>query len=255
MAVFKVTDKAAIAPLFAGWDETFVWSCLQDCMGDAYADDLQNPQSAKIILGDIVFFAGAAHRELIRHKPEGGSEFVILVPRDKPWEEEIEAAFGEKAKRHIRYATKKEKDAFRKEELEQIVSRLPGEYELRQIDESLYRQSLALPWAQDLCGNYPDYESYRINGLGIVILKTGEIVSGASSYAYFHGGIEVEIDTRKDERRKGLALICGAKLILTCLEKGLYPSWDAHTKASLTLAQKLGYRFDKEYPTYEIRAK
>ena len=27
-----------VAPLFAGWEETMIWSCLQGCMGHAIAD-------------------------------------------------------------------------------------------------------------------------------------------------------------------------------------------------------------------------
>ena len=60
------------------------------------------------------------------------------------------------------------------------------------------------------------------------------------------------MDTREDERRKGLAMACCASLILACLDRKLYPSWDAHNKGSLALAEKLGYHFDKEYPTYEF---
>ena len=50
--------------------------------------------------------------------------------------------------------------------------------------------------------------------------------------------IKKEIDTQEDHRRKGLAYACGAKLILECLEKGLYPSWDAQNKWSVALAEK-----------------
>jgi len=31
-----------------------------------------------------------------------------------------------------------------------------------------------------------------------------------------------------------------------------YLSWDAHNKESKALAEKLGYRFDREYTSYEI---
>ena len=51
---------------------------------------------------------------------------------------------------------------------------------------------------------------------------------------------------------KGLAYACGAKLILECLEEGLYPSWDAQNKWSVALAEKLGYHFSHEYVAYEI---
>lgn len=84
------------------------------------------------------------------------------------------------------------------------------------------------------------------------ILKDREIVSGASSYSGYRGGIEIETDTKADERRRGLAKACGAQLIWECRRRGLYPSWDAHAKASLALAEQLGYQFNREYPVYEV---
>ena len=50
---------------------------------------------------------------------------------------------------------------------------------------------------------------------------------------------------------KGLAYAAGAKLILECLERGLYPSWDAQNKWSAALAKKLGYRYSHTYTVYE----
>ena len=43
-----------------------------------------------------------------------------------------------------------------------------------------------------------------------------------------------------------------AKLMLACLDRQLYPSWDAQNPVSDNLAKKLGYRFDREYPVYEM---
>lgn len=253
MTVYSVKDKKAISPLFNDWQETFIWSCLQNCMGMAYADNLTNPQTAQIIIGDFCFFAGTVNHEIIRNKPDNcQSEFTIMVPQNKHWEDAIEFVFQEKAFRFMRYATQKEKNAFDQSTLKTIVSQLSSNYELKMIDKALYEQSRLLPWSKDLCGNYTSYKDYRINGIGTAILKNGELVSGASSYSFYKGGIEVEIDTREDEQRKGLALVCGAKLILECLKRNLYPSWDAHNKGSLALAKKFGYKFDREYPAYEI---
>jgi hypothetical protein len=47
-------------------------------------------------------------------------------------------------------------------------------------------------------------------------------------------------------------LACSAQLILACLSRGLYPSWDAQNKASVILAERLGYHFDFEYVAYEV---
>ena len=83
-------------------------------------------------------------------------------------------------------------------------------------------------------------------------MKSGRIVSGASSYTRYNEGIEIEVDTVAEERRKGLATIACAALILRCLDEGLYPSWDAQNMVSAHLAEKLGYEFDHEYTAYEV---
>ena len=107
-------------------------------------------------------------------------------------------------------------------------------------------------WSIDLVSQFNNYEMFQELGLGVVILKNDEIVSGASSYSRYLEGIEIEIDTKEEYRRKGLAYVCGAKLILECQKRDLYPSWDAQNKWSVALAQKLGYHFDHEYLAFEI---
>ncbi|MGL5435981.1 MAG: GNAT family N-acetyltransferase [Lachnospiraceae bacterium] len=253
MSIYAINDKSTIAHLFEGWDETMIWSCLQDCMGLAYADSLDDPSCAQISLGDFCFLAGVTNDDIIGNRPQNlHSDFAILVPQNISWERAIECVWGENAHRRMRYATKKEWDVFDFTKLQSYVSQLPKKYELKLVDSTFYHEIRLLSWAKDLCSNYANYEEYEALGFGIVVIKNGDIVSGASSYTSFNGGIEIEIDTREDERRKGLALACAAELIMECRERGLYPSWDAHNKASLALAEKLGYTFDKEYPVYEI---
>ena len=89
----------------------------------------------------------------------------------------------------------------------------------------------------------------------MVILKNGRIVAGASSYTRYNDGIEIEVDTASDERKKNLATIACAALILKCLDENLYPSWDAQNTVSVHLAEKLGYEFDHEYVAYEVDRK
>ena len=86
-----------------------------------------------------------------------------------------------------------------------------------------------------------------------MIKKDGDFVSGASSYSAYKGGIEIQVDTRAGFRRQGLAFYACARLILECLERGLFPSWDAHNLTSLMLARKLGYQFSHSYIAYEIK--
>ena len=39
--IFEINGSERIKELFAGWQETMVWSCLQGVMGHLYADDLK----------------------------------------------------------------------------------------------------------------------------------------------------------------------------------------------------------------------
>ena len=252
MAHYQVTGEKSkeVARLFEGWEETLIWSALEGCMGEVFVENLDQPKSAQIITADFCFFAGQPHRELVEHMP---SSFIIMVPQNEAWGQLIEEVYGERAKKIVRYAIKKEKDVFDRFKLQQIVEHLEAEYEVKLIDESLYKQCLAQDWSSDLCSQFPDYETYKKMGLGVVILYKGEVVAGASSYTCYSQGIEIEIDTKEEFRRRGLASVCGAKLILECLSRGLYPSWDAQNKWSVALAEKLGYHFDREYTAYEVK--
>lgn len=251
--IHKLNQPQAAATLFENWQETLIWSCLQGVMGNIYADNEDAPISAMAMLGDFAFLAGEANGELALYKPETcKQDFMIMVPRSEAWAQMLEACYGEQAKKVTRYAIKKEGDVFDKEALKKAVAMLSDGYKLQMINKEIFLKCRELPWSRDLVSQYADYETYHRLGLGVVALKDGEPVAGASSYASYNGGIEIEIDTREDERRKGLAYACGAKLILECLERGLYPSWDAQNKGSVALAEKLGYHFDHEYTAYEI---
>lgn len=253
-SIHKLADTGNAATLFRGWEDTMIWSCIQGVMGGIYADDDKNPASAMALLGDICFFAGSSDESLVRYKPPelADKKFIIMTPQNEAWAELIERHFGEKAKRTTRYAIKKEQNLFDKKKLEAFVNLLPSGFELKQIDEEIYGVCMKLPWCRDFVSNYESYAKYRDFGLGFVIVKDGEIVAGASSYSSYNGGIEIQIDTDTPYRRWGFATICGAMLILECLGRGLYPSWDAQNKWSVALAEKLGYHFDREYTAYDI---
>lgn len=243
--------KENIKAIFGNWSESIIWSCLQGVMGEIHANSAED--AAMAILGDFAFYAGKPSEEVVRFKPENcEQDFIIMVPQNDEWADLIEKCYGDKAKKVSRYAIKKEKDIFDVCKLELAILELPEGYELKLLKEHEYDLCQKNRWANDLVSQFKDYDTYKKLGLGVVVLKDGELVAGASSYSRYHEGIEIEIDTREDHRRNGLAYACGAKLILECLENGLYPSWDAQNMWSVALAEKLGYHFSHEYTAYEI---
>lgn len=241
-----------IPELFANWEETIIWSCLDGTMGDIYVKDTGDPVSAMAVLGDFCFFAGKPDPELVGFDTEDRPDYLIMVPQTEEWGKLIEQAYSDRARKTVRYAIKKEPDIFDYVRLKSAVDSLDPSYSMKLIDEELYHYCRANLWSRCFVSLYPDYKTYKKLGLGVVILKDGELVSGASSYSTYREGIEIEIDTREDYRRRGLAYACAAGLILECKKRGLYPSWDAQNKWSVALAEKLGYHYDHEYTAYEV---
>lgn len=251
--IYQINDGKKAEALFGGWEESLIWSCLQGVMGYLYADDQENPLSAMAVLGDFSFLAGKPNRELTAFKPDWCTQdFIIAVPQDQHQAELIEECYGNRAKKVLRYAMKKEANVFDRNRLHDIAARLSAEYTISLMNEKLYNECRKEDWCRDFVSQFADWKTYREWGLGVVVLKDGIPVAGASSYSAYEGGIEIEIDTRKEYRRRGLASVCGARLILECLDRGLYPSWDAQNLWSVSLAEKLGYHFDHEYTAYEI---
>lgn len=276
--MIKIENTQKARELFAGIQETLIWSCLEGTMGSIYAEEAENPRSAMAMLGDFCFFAGQPEEALAAYKPpECKRDFMIMVPADVQWGSLIEAVYRDRARKVTRFATKKQPGIFRPEKLRQLAENLPEGYELQQIGKEIYDFARQSDWAADWVSQFPDYESYEKNGLGIAAVKDGVPVSGASSYSFYRegigleeeqapnahwcstagksmvcGGIEIEVDTHPAYRRKGLAAACAAGLILECGRRGLYPSWDAQNPYSLALARKLGYEYDYDYTAYEI---
>ena len=245
--VFELEDTSKVESLFAGWEITLIYSCIQKVMGKVYVTDTGNPKSAMAFVGCFAFPAGEPDRELLLGKPDG---FVIMVPQNDRWTEFIEECFPD-ARKITRYAIRKD-TVFDRDKLEKTVALLPEGYELKKIDSDIYDLCVKDPVTADFVSAFGSKEKYLELGRGLVILKDGKFVSGASSYTRYKEGIEIEVDTVPAERRKGLASIVCSALILACLDEGLYPSWDAHDMKSVRLSGKFGYEFDHEYTAYEV---
>ena len=245
--IYELEDTSKVEKLFAGWEITLIYSCLQKVMGKVYVTDTENPKSAMAFVGVFAFVAGEPDRELVINKPDG---FVVMIPQDDGWSELIEECFPD-ARKFTRYAIRKD-TVFDREKLEKMVAGLPEGYELKKIDSDIYDLCVKDPVTADFVSAFGSKEKYLELGRGMVILKDGKFVSGASSYTRYKEGIEIEVDTIPSERRKGLASVACSALILACLDEGLYPSWDAHDMNSVRLSKKFGYEFDHEYTAYEV---
>ena len=245
--LYELKDTSKAAFLFEGWEETLIYSCLQKVMGKIFVSDLEDPKSAMAFVGCFAFVVGEPDAEILKGKPDG---FVIMVPQTDSWAALIEKCFPDAVKR-TRYAIRKD-TKFDVEKIKEMASKLPERYELKRIDSEIYDMCMKDPVYRDFVSAFGSKENYLELGRGLVILKDGRIVAGASSYTRYKEGIEIEVDTCEEERKNGLATVVCANLILNCLDEGLYPSWDAHNPISVHLAEKFGYEFSHEYVAYEV---
>lgn len=246
-------QEGLLNEIFKGCNDTLVWSYLQGHMGQGFVDNIENPKCGRIISNDFCYLCGDSNGsgalELLRQFPkEVDIKELIFMPCGEDWCNFIECNLDVTKKE--RYAIKKEGDIFNRQLLSSYMDKLPQEYQLRLIDLDLYEKVMQEEWCEDFCSNFKDGEDFVKNGIGVVVLNNEEIIGGASSFSIYDNGIEVEIVTKESYRNQGLATICGAKLILECLKKNKYPSWDAANKVSVKVAEKLGYHFDKSYFVY-----
>ena len=243
----QLTDPRKVQHLFAGWEETMLYSCLQNVMGTIWVTDMEAPQAACAAVGCFVFYAGTPDRELAQYRPKGEG---ILVPQNDAWAEML-AACHPGAKKSLRYALRKD-TVFDRAKLQALAASLPAGHEIRRIDGALYDLCLSQDATKELVYVFDSKAHYLRDGLGFVCLKNGTVLAGASSYSRYREGIEIEVDTIPEARQKGLATACCATLILACLDRGLYPSWDAQNLISVHLAEKLGYQRSYDYIIYEV---
>lgn len=244
--IYELKEPSNAAPLFGDWDDTGITVCLDGLMGNIYVTDPDCPRSVLAVAGDFAYCAGEPDEELLKGKPD---RWMLIVPQNEEWAELIENCLP--ASKRIRYAIRKD-TVFDREKLEAMVRSLPEGYVLRRIDGELYDMCMGNEEFRDNVAVFGSMEKFLEYGRGFAVMKDGMIVSAASSYFRSLKEIDIEIGTVKQERHRGLASAAAAKLILECLDEGLYPAWDAANKMSVRLAEKLGYEYAGEYVCYGV---
>jgi len=265
--IYELTGdrRALAAPVFADMDDTAIISCIQNYPGThLWVDDPQSPSCAHALIGGagegtggFSFLAGdvtsPAARELAAVWPRENKGDCIIVPENEEWARLVEEIFPS-GERQTRYCTSKTEHRFDMDALKNMCADPAPDLQVVRVTADMHGRLYEQQWSRDLVANFPDGQTYQRMAVGFACLYEGEIVGAASCYSSYDKGFEVEIDTRVDFRRRGIARACAANIVLYALENGLYPSWDAANLMSLGLAQSLGYIPAGEYCAYFIGA-
>lgn len=255
MVEIKRKDASILRELYKDSQDSLVWSYFDDCFGRAWADSAVSPTCAMIMCFSFLYFggdAGSVNAELlVRSIPLDEKEVIVVCP-DKSWEKLFKSTWEGKFETWKRFAIKKEGDIFDRAKLQGYIDRLDKKYKIRRIDGELYRKCLEDEQFMYFVLGFDSEEDFLKRGIGFCAMLGDEIVGGCSSYSVYAKGIEIEVDTDEEYRNQGIAAACAATLILDCLERGLYPAWDAANMTSVRLAERLGYHFSHEYIVYAV---
>ncbi len=218
-------------------------SVLDGVMGEAYTDNITNPNFAILIVRKYCFMSGNIEKEDLCKLIDSKLKQYIIIPIDG-LKKVIEENFKDNINKLERYSIKKT-PIFDKEKLQTYIDNLSKEYNIQAIDKNTAKRI-----KEEKFINITD--NYEENGVGYCSIYNNEIIGVASSNIFYKDGIEVNIKVKEGHRRKGIATALASKLILKCLEENKKISWDAANLWSVGLAEKLGFEYDSTYNIYKF---
>ncbi|MGE6363780.1 GNAT family N-acetyltransferase [Bacillus paramycoides] len=247
--------REKLVSMFENIDSTIVLSYLQGHMGNAWVDNLENPTVAQITVGIFVFYAGDPNAEEAEELLYNLPDFTLAIVDSDEWKHRIETVHKGSIEKIQRFRFSKNPEDLDRVHIQKLQSTLPKEYEIKKIDKDIAKASSFHELSEDFISQFDSIDDFIDRGVGYAILHKGQVVSAATSFSIYDVGIEIEIASHPNHRRKGLATIVASVLILDCLDRGKYPSWDGANSESVKLAKKLGYTFKESYDTYFIDIK
>lgn len=125
------------------------------------------------------------------------------------------------------------------------INEIPEGYILSLFDEDAFNSH---PFGHG--ANYTDYEDFKTRGSGAVVRYKGEIVASASSFLTFERDIELDVSTKPEHQRRGLADACINLMLSDCAKRGITVHWDAQNESSLKLAVSHGFELDQDYAVW-----
>ncbi|MBC8531981.1 GNAT family N-acetyltransferase [Gehongia tenuis] len=246
-------DTQRVSTLFLGMDEVIIRGALEGAMGEVWADDTTRwYRAARISLGDFWFLGGDPRSEGARELVDGAADGTVLVCQSEDWHLIVREIYGDRIRQIERYALEQKSTHFDEDRLTAMTRTLPEGCRLAPLDAQLAEEALRHAWCREWVEQFDSPLDFARRGLGMCALCKGEIVAGAASYGICRGEIEIQVTTRKDFRKRGLAKAVSAALILECIQKRIRPNWDAAHRVSACLAQSLGYGKILPYPAFEV---
>lgn len=240
-AAFPMKDQASVRPHFADLP------CLHGIaeaglsgMGRVWTDSPMHPRAAVMMVGDFILCGGeaglSATRMLRTALQSDKRGWLVYAPG--AWMEALrKIAPCHLLKRRAFDPLVQPEDGH----LREILAKAPTDVTIQPLEGEWISWCREQEWSEDFVSQFTD-EAFATQGLGFLVFKGGEPVSGASSYVRYPGGIEIQVTTREGCCGHGYATLASAALVLHAHAQGLAATWDSANPVSEHIALRLGYR-------------
>ena len=173
-----------------------------------------------------------------------------IIPISEAWRELIFQVHGHHLKQM--HGITFSPESLNLKHLRNLQKQIPFDCHIQRVDLSLANQL-----RNEGLSSFPGFSSladFAERGIGFCATIESRIISHAVSLMQCREGIHIGIETHPDFRNKGFATVIGAKLLVHCIEQGIYPHWSASSEnaTSIHLAEKLGYVRDEVYETLGV---
>lgn len=223
---------------------------LEDQMGKAFVDDLENPSAFMIRIGPFHYFAGDSTVNGGLEMVKGFQPYNLFMSASAGWAEAFKQQYGERFVAIERYSFSPEKMSI--EHLKELCQSSTFAKDVKRMDTALVERVSR----QDHFINVSDFESpvdFEERGIGFYAEKDGKIIGAVYSSLVCSTSIEVSLFVEEEYRRQGIATVLSANLVRWCLEHGIDAHWDAANLESCKLAEKLGYVHAGTYSAYYLK--
>ena len=249
--------RSVLMPLFANYfpQRIFINSVLERHSGIALADSKTNPRVAQLTHPGWAILGGDVTHPIAQKLVQQLSEMWI-IPISEAWRALFKSIFQV----HGHHLKQMQGITFSPESLDlkhlrNLQKRIPFDCQIQRVDISLASQL-----RDEGLSSFPGFSTladFAERGIGFCATIEGRIISHVVSLMECREGIHIGIETDPDFRNKGFATVIGAKLLVHCIEQGIYPHWSASCEnaTSIHLAEKLGYVRDAVYGALSVPIK
>jgi GNAT superfamily N-acetyltransferase len=227
---------------------------LEGRWGIALTDDAFKPQAAVLLHKPVVsFFGGNPESPVSLQLVQELTPPCMINVDAEEWVDLLIETYGDQLEKRQRFDFSSKR--LNIEHIRSFKERVQEGIAVKRINLDLARRLSHDLRTDNHLSSYSSAEDFLTRGVGFCALRGERIVSCASSFTVCHEGIEIEINTHPDFRRRGIATTLAATLIEHCLERGIESHWNAANPISAKFAEKLGYIQKEAYDLYVLLPK